>query len=101
MTGDEHYRESEKLSDAARAVIKDADAQRAEVLADNDPESVRGRVAVTAWLDAHGAARNLIELANVHATLALAAATHKVGVYAHGMDDSGYGRLAIGLGGAR
>jgi hypothetical protein len=91
VTGAEHFAESERLTTAARGVIKDADDHREQVLAEDDAKSVRGREAIAQWLDAHGAARNLIELGHVHATLSLASAVEKQTRYAHGLDTGGYG----------
>lgn len=67
MTGAEHFAEAEKLADKSSVRIGGQDWERA-------------------W----GA--GMIALAQVHATLALAAATEKATAFAHGIDTAGYGR---------
>ena len=78
MRGSGHYDEAERLVDAARDVVKKADAAR---------EGLTHREALVDWDSAHQAARTLLMIADIHATLGLAAAVQHAGPLA----GSGYG----------
>ena len=69
-TAAEHKAEAERLGALARQVIKSADLVRGYVLKDHAKDTTAGRDAQVAWLDEHSVARNLIALAQLHATLA-------------------------------
>ena len=64
MTGPEHYREAERLCDAYKQATADVDAMPAETVQQFENKAFSA-----------SQARALLEKAQVHATLALAAAT--------------------------